>query len=325
MSNNKSLLAKADLALADLTANGGLLQPEQAATFIRNLILAPTMLSQIRRVTMNSPTRRINKIGFGSRIMRKAVQGTALTQNQRSKPTTSQVTIETDEVIAEVRLPYDVLEDNIERATAANNEASNDGPGGLRDTLIALIAEQAASDLEELVLLADVDYTSGDADDQDYLSLMDGYLAYGEDDGTVVDFGSEAIGKKLFKKGAQALPTKYLRNRAAMRHFISVNQELEYRDSLANRGTALGDASVNSATTATPYGMPIVAVNHMPDSEGLFTDPRNLIFGIHRDVSMEFDKNITTREYIIVLTARVGAQVEEAEALVKYSNIGDIE
>jgi hypothetical protein len=234
------------------------------------------------------------------------------------------VTIDTDEVIAEVRLPYDVLEDNIERATAANNEASNDGPGGLRDTIIALIAEQAASDLEELVLLADVNYTSGNADDQDYLSLLDGYLALGEDAGTVLDFGNEAIGKKLFKKGAQVLPTKYLRNKAAMRHFISVNQELEYRDSLANRGTSLGDASVNSATTATPYGMPIVPVNHMPDAEGLFTDPRNLIFGIHRDVSMEFDKSITTREYIIVLTARVGAQVEEAEALVKYSNIGDI-
>ena len=32
--NNQVLLQKADLAIADLTANGGLLEPEQADAFI---------------------------------------------------------------------------------------------------------------------------------------------------------------------------------------------------------------------------------------------------------------------------------------------------
>lgn len=36
---------------------------------------------------------------------------------------------------------------------------------------------------------------------------------------------------------------------------------------------------------------------------------------------MEFDKDITSRVYIIVLTARVAFQVEETLALVKYTNI----
>ncbi|MGZ7259879.1 phage major capsid protein, partial [Streptococcus pyogenes] len=64
---------------------------------------------------MNAPQRKINKIGFGSRILRPATSGVALTQGQRSKPDLSQVLINTDEVIAEVRIPYDVIEDNIER------------------------------------------------------------------------------------------------------------------------------------------------------------------------------------------------------------------
>ena len=59
----------------------------------------------------------------------------------------------------------------------------------------------------------------------------------------------------------------------------------------------------------------------MPESKGLFTDPLNLIFGIQRQVSMEFDKDITSRVYIIVLTCRIDFQIEEAEALVEYENI----
>jgi hypothetical protein len=46
-----------------------------------------------------------------------------------------------------------VLEDNIERASTADNAAPNTGPG-LRQTIIDLIAERAALDLEELNLLS---------------------------------------------------------------------------------------------------------------------------------------------------------------------------
>ena len=56
-----------------------------------------------------------------------------------------------------MRIPYDVMEDNIERATTAQNELPNTGPAGLRQTIIDLIAERAALDMEELGLLS---YTS---------------------------------------------------------------------------------------------------------------------------------------------------------------------
>src|SRR5690348_12152834 len=142
MTANQFLLHKADLVLADLSSNGGLLPPEQSRSFIRKLIKTPTILKQARIVEMLAPQRKINKIGFGSRILRKATSGTALTSQQRSKPTTSQITLTTQEVIAEVRLPYDVVEDNIERASAAGNEPPNTAQiGGLKDTLISMIAE----------------------------------------------------------------------------------------------------------------------------------------------------------------------------------------
>jgi hypothetical protein len=325
MSSNSSLLRKADLAIADLQQNGGELLPEQGAAFIRKLIKSPTLIRVCRVVEMTAPKRKINKIGFGTRILRKAASATALTQSQRSKPTTEQIELDVKEQIAEVRIPYDVMEDNIERATAANNEASNTGPGGLRQTIIDLIAERAALDLEELALMADEDFTDGgNADNQAYLSQLDGWLKRADEDGNVVDAANATISKAIFKAGLKSLPSQYQRNKAALNHFISVNNETEYRDTLADRGTALGDQMTQGTSQPYAYGSPVTPVALMPESKGLYTDPLNLIFGIQRQMSMEFGKDITSRVYIIVLTCRVDFQIEETEAIVEYTNIGTI-
>jgi hypothetical protein len=322
MSSNRALLKKADLVIQDLRNDGGILQPTEGASFIRKLIVQPTILRQARVIEMTSPERRINKIGFGKRILRKATSGVALPAEQRAKPTTEQLTLRTNEQIAEVRLPYDVVEDNIERATAANNEASNTGPGGLRQTIIDMIAERAATDIEEYALHADTNYTNpNDPVDTAFLSQDDGWMKRASTVGNVVDVQGAPISKEVFKKGVKQLPIQYFRNRGAMRHFVSNNQEIEYRDTLANRATALGDTMTTGEQQAWAYGTPVTPVNQMIESEGLFTDPANLVFGIQRQVSMEFDKDITARVYIIVLTCRIGLQIEEGEALVKYENI----
>lgn len=324
MSSNESLLRKADLAIADLTANGGELLPEQGASFIRKLILQPTLIRECRMVEMNASSRKINKIGFATRIMRKATPSVALTQGQRSKPTTEQIELNTKEQIAEVRLPYNVLEDNIERAEAANNEASNTGPGGLRQTLIDLIAERAATDIEELAVLGDTAYTSGDADDQDYMSQFDGWLKRSATDGNVVDVGGASISRGVFKRGMKALPKQYLRNVSAMKHYVSVSNEIEYRDTLANRTGALGDGMATGEMPAYAFASRVSAVHMMPEENGLYTHPKNLILGMQRQVSMEFDKDITARVYIIVVTVRLAVEIEEVEATAYYDNIAEV-
>lgn len=329
MSSNASLLRKADLAIADLQNNGGELSPEQGNAFIRKLIKSPTLIRMCRVVEMLAPQRKINKIGFGSRILRKATSGQDVATSShggalggRASPTTSQIQLNTKEQIAQVNLPYDVLEDNIERATTADNGLPNTGPGGLRQTIIDLIAERAALDLEELFLLADTSYINGgDLDDQDYLSQLDGWLKKGASLGNVADAAGATISKAIFKQGLKSLPPQYQRNKAALNHFVSVNQETEYKDTLANRGTPMGDSFTTGSQNAMAYGSPVTAVAMMPEDKGLFCDPLNLIFGIQRQVSMEFDKDITARVYIIVLTTRVDVQIEEPLALVEYENI----
>jgi hypothetical protein len=316
MSSNSELLQKADIAVSDLQSNGGYLLPEQANAFIRKLLIQPTLLSQARRVLMSSPQRKVNKIQFASRILRPGVSATALSAGDRSKPTTEQIELNTKEVIAEVRLPYDVIEDNIERGNVGAMTDTGGSPtsGGLKDTIMTLIAERVALDLEELAILGDTG--SGDA----FLALQDGYLS--RFTSNVVDAGGAPISRTVLKNGMITMPTQYRRNRAAMRHFLSTEQEIEYRDTINARETPLGDGQYQSVSSVYGAGSPVEGVGLMPGASGLLVNPKNLLFGIQRDVMFETDKIITDRVYVIVVTARVALQVEEELAGVKYINIG---
>lgn len=314
MSTNHSLLAKADLALSDIASTGHL-NPEVANTFIRKLIKSPTLFRQCRVVSMSAPQRKIDKIIFSSRIMKAATSSTALSSGDRSKPSFEQVQLDTAEVIAEVRIPYDVMEDNIERAQAANNEAMNAGPGGLRDTIIALIGERSALDLEELCMLGDTTSTDN------YLALQDGWLKLARTGGNQVNHASATISKTLFKNGKKAMPDQYLRNVASLKHYVSMDQHTEFQDTYANRATVLGDEATQRQMQMWSYGSMVEPVQQMPETVGLYTNPMNLLFGVQRNLSMEFDKDITARVYIIVLTARVAVQIEEDDATVYYYSI----
>ncbi len=315
MSSNEQLMQKADLAVSDLVSDGGLLNPEQANTFIRKLLVAPSIIRQVRRVVMRAPTRKINKIQFASRILRPAVSATALSSGDRSKPTTEQIQLDTNEVIAEINLPYDVIEDNIERGNIGPHVGgSGDMTGGLKDTIMTLIAERAAIDLEELGLLGDT--ASGDP----YLAQDDGWLK--RLTANVVDASNQSISRRILTDGMKGLPSQYRRNRAGLAHFLSTEQEIDYRETIASRETAEGDAQTRSTTPVYGAGAPVSGVGQMPGAQGILCNPLNLLFGIQRDIHVETDKDIRARVYIIVLTARVAFQVEEELAAVKYINLG---
>jgi hypothetical protein len=316
--DNKELLKKADWAVSDLEANGGKLNAEQSNTFIRKMIKAPTLLNQIRTVPMASPERKINKIGFSSRILNAGQSNTPLTEGQRSKPATEQVTLSSKEVVAEVNLPYDVVEDVIEQAALGQYDEGGapSMSGQIKDTIMDLIAERAALDFEELLLLGDS--ASGDP----YLALFDGWLKLANVN--VVNNASTGISNKMFSNGVKALPQQYLRNRNAMRQFVGVDREIDYREVLGNRETALGDSQFAGTAPVFGGGVRVESASLMPTDAGILTYPQNLIAGIQRDMTIETDKDIRGRNYIIVVTMRVACNLEEAEAVTKYTNIGDI-
>ena len=307
------LSQKADLALANLVADGGMLDPEQNMTFIRKMIDAPTMLGAVRSVPMSTPEAKINKIGFGSRILRPASQGSSpfaaddgtndryLLAADRVKPTTEQISMSTKEIIAELHLPYEVFEDNIEGQS-------------LESTILAMIAERAALDLEELLILGDT--ASGDS----YLALHDGILK--RVSSHVVDAGGATISASIFNDMKKAMPTKYRRNLNTMGYFVSMDRESDYRLAVSNRQTGLGDASLTGTNALPVMGIPMYSAALMPNAKGLLVNPKNIIFGVQRNIRIEQDRDIRARTIIIVLTMRVAIQIEEEDAVVKLINLG---
>lgn len=315
--SNRRLIQLADTVVSDF-ASGGQLNAEQANAFIRKLIVQPTILRDVRTVVMGAPQRKVEKIHFASRILRPGVENTALSVGDRAVPTTETVTLTTFEVMAEVRISYDALEDQIERA--AINANNPNGPstvpasGGIKDTIITLMAERAASDLEELLINGDTG--SGDA----YLALVDGLLVQATSN--VFDQSSAAIDRTMFANGLITMPDQYKRDRPNMRNYVSTTREIQYQDHLAGRETALGDARITTTGPVFGHGVPVSPVALMPDTSGLLVNPQNIIWGIQRQISVEVDKDISARNFKMVLTMRCDFKYEEEEAVVKYINVG---
>ena len=304
---------RADLALADLTANGGVLDVEHQNTFFRKVIDEPTLINQVRQQQMNAPQMKIPKIGFGSRVLRPAPNtGTGGAQDdgsntrwlaaaKRARPDFGQVLLETTEYIAEIHLHDDLLEDNIERDAMA-------------DTIMTLLAERVALDLEELLINGDT--ASGD----DYLATVDGMLKLAS--ANVVDADGDPVSINVFNSAKKSMPTRFRRNLNAMRYITSMDVESDYRVQVASRGTALGDSTLLGNNALPVLGIPLQGAALMPQSNALLLDPKNVIFGIQRNVRIERDRDIRARSWIIVMTMRIGFAIEEVQATVKVVDLG---
>lgn len=308
----RDLVAKADLTVQDLVTNGGYLQPEQVQTFLRMVKDEPTILRECRRINMKSHTREVDKIGFTSRLLRPAASATALADNDRGKPTTGKILLETNKMMAEVHIDYETLEDNIER-------------GNLEQVIMQEMAKQVALDLEELILLGDTARASAQTVGSDtipadpYLALQDGVLKQATSNNVSV---TGAFSKQILSQGVKEMPSKYLRNRSLFRWYVSHNNETDYRDQLGNRETALGDSLVEGFRGVYHHGIPIVPVAMMPETNAVLTRPDNICWGVWRDIMVETDKDIRKQIYIIVLSLRAGMVIEDKDAVVVVKGIG---
>lgn len=308
------LIKRADLALADLASNGGLLTPEQGDRFIDFVMDEPTMLPQCRVIRMAAPEVKVNRMGFASRIMRAArtsgseddggANNRYVRAADRAKPTTTQMTLTSKEMIAEVRIPYEALEDNIEGRS-------------MEEHIMRLIASRAALDLEEFALWADT--ASSDA----YLALDNGWLKRAASH--IFDNNSAGVNPAVFSSAMLALPQAYLKYLPQMRAYVSMANTIKYRTNVSARLTGYGDTALTTAMPLVAHGLQIEGAPSLAmdtvGATGLVTFPKNLVFGIRRDITVETDKDIRSREYIIVLTARVGLQIDDTDAVVKLVEI----
>jgi len=303
--DSRNIIEKADIAVSNLVSDGGYLNPEQSNKFIDLIIDEPTILNRIRTVKMNAPKRKIEKIGFQNRILRPAPSsGTALADNLRVKPDLDMLQLDTKEIIAEVWIPYDVLEDNIEHQS-------------MESSIMKHMARRVSLDLEELLINGKIGHST-----DDYLAIVDGLLQMSVN--PIVDATGKGYTSALWKSIISSMPTKYLRNLNAMDYFTSYNTDHEYRDELAKRETGLGDANITGRNPVYGFGVKLTPCALMPNNNVVLTYPQNIIWGIQRDIMIETDKDIRRRVYQIVMTMRIDFKCETPDALVVAENIGAV-
>ena len=307
--SNRSVLEKADLALADLTAAGGLLLPTQAKKFMRLLIKESVLLKQATVVPMSAPKQQISKIRFGSRILRPGQESAALSPGQRSKPDLSKVELDAKLFKAEVRLSDETLEDSIER-------------GALRQTIMTMMAEAISRDMEEIIIRGD------SASTDPFLATLDGVLRQATSN--IVDAAGMPLSREVLSDLLRTMPNEYLRDKRSMKFLTSVDADFSYRDTLSERVTAAGDRFLEGDSPVLHSGVPLLPIPLFPEDLGaandqtavLLCNPKNIHVGIWRQIRVETGRDISEGTLKIVATLRFDVRFAEETATARAINVG---
>lgn len=310
MASNQTYIEKADLSVSNLVNEGGYLVPKQASEFMELLIEESVLLGLVTTVPMTNPTYEISKMGFTGRVLHAAVEGTALSEDKRSRPELGKTQITTREYIAEARIPYGVVEDNIQNGT-------------FQAVFMRYLAKAVARDMEEFAILSDT--TSSDPD----LQLQDGLIK--QQVSLTINAGGVRLHKGVMKQAMQTLPSRYLKSQKNLAFLTGKNAGIDYADSRANRQTPDGDKMLQAQPLAIGEygGYPIIPIPLWPETLGVtqdrtvvsFMDPKNFHVGIQRQVRVETGRDIKRREFIIVATVRFGFKFAHEPATVLVTNV----
>jgi HK97 family phage major capsid protein len=301
---NRSLIEKADLALQDLVTGGGYLQPEQSMKFMRLLVKQSKLLAMTTVRPMKAPKAQVSQVKFGTRVLRPGQENVALTLAQRSKPDFKKVELDAELFKAEVHLTDEVLEDNIEA-------------GDFRQTVMELLTDAIARDMEELVINGDT------ASVDPFLATLDGILK--QSTSNVVDANGAALSKDFLDDLLRVLPSEYRNDKTALRFLCAVDSEQDYRSTLAERATAAGDRFLEESPPVMYSGVPLAPIPLWPETQGpnnnrtsiVLTHPKNIVVGIWRQVKIETDRDISAGHLKIVATLRFDTKYVEEPGTAK--------
>lgn len=283
MENQRILKAAITSANTLRVANaGGLLGPEQADKFIDYLVDSSVLLKRATVYRLTGDSRQLDTIGVNGRVIRKGTEGTD--PGFTVGVGTGRRELTTEEVILPFDITFNFLDDNIEKE-------------GAEDHVARLMAQQFANDTEDLGVNGDS--ASGDA----FIQIKNGWVKILNGDAAVhkYDHNGSTDYKGVVLRGMLAqLSEKWKRNTAGLAYLVAPSVEEEYRLSLADRATALGDRQLTGGDPTTYAGIPILPVPFLAADTHLLTNPKNLAYGIKRAI-------------------RVGRQVQERKRLIEYT------
>lgn len=251
---NEELVQKAVIT-TDALAAAGKLNPAQSETFIDYVVDETVLKNNARTVRFRNESLEIDKIGVGKRLALPKTEAKDVAL--RRGVTTSKIVLTPRELI----VPFEIG-DNFKEINIAGDD--------IEQHIISMMSRQTGNDIEELYINGDKlghavlesELKEGGSSSKyiadSYLALQDGWLNLSRG-AHVVDAAGANIGLSVFGKMMRAMPTKFRRNKAALRWFMSPDMAQLYMEKLATRATALGDSAAGGSGQ-NPFGVPIVEV-----------------------------------------------------------------
>lgn len=311
----KAVISKAQLVVGDLTAGSGILPVEQFRKFMIIAIKKAVLMKRVRIQEMQNPTYDMPKARAMAQVLHGASSGVALTEAQRSKIDLLAPTHLVSKLLrGAVPVPDEVLEDNVERET-------------LNNTIRDLTAEAVSGDFESLLISGDTTSTN------DLLNVTNGILKLITTN--LVPAGGAFLGKSVLRDTTLILPDEFRDEESLMVFLTSHRSAIWYRDQVGNRTGDLGDDALTKGDQdpqrrwANYNGSPILPIPRMPSNLGpgtnesplVYTNPLNFIFGIQRDLRIEFQRDPASGTNIFHVSARVDVAVEHEQKSVLTTGV----
>lgn len=258
MPTNQQIMKNNTIITDNITS--GLLNPEQAQTFIQQTFEATALGGLIRKELRRAKTGEVDKIGIDSRILRKKTENTD--DGYRAKPKFDKVEYAT----TAVRLPWEITEESLRE----NIEGQN-----FESIVTNLMTTQLGIDLEDLYINGNEATPSTD-EDYDFLKINDGWLKQLQTGSHIEDRASKdagAISLDVFYNALEQLPNKY--NDGTLKWLVAPSTRQKWEQYLLNQSISNGGGLSDSVMRA-PGGIEFVSVPRMPADQVLLTNPKNL-------------------------------------------------
>jgi hypothetical protein len=250
-------------------SSGGLTE-EQFNRFFKEVQNESDVLDRTRAVSVTAPSGDIPQLDVKQRSLQAVNEGEAADLQNIQQPSVPYQT-------QKVSLPY-------EFTWEALNETVDDPEKAVAQMFVTLFS----NDLSRLASIGDT--SSSDP----FESTIDGWLTQaqansntqtydhsGDPDGDGTT-SPQPVNKSLFRNMIRALPRRY-RDRDGLVFLASPDAVLEWKDYVAERKTAQGDAMLLSQSEPSAFGIPLLTPLEWPDDVMLLTNRRNLCYVIQGD------------------------------------------
>jgi len=277
---------------------GGLLNPQQRDEFVHHVVDESAFVRNFGRVvTMSAPVEEIDRLHLGERVMHHANESVEPGNDKLVQITSDKLTLSTQEYIIIWNESDRIAEDTIAK-------------DGTNRTIAEMIAAQAGNDLEDFALFSDT--TSADAD----LNKQEGFLRLlqTQSPGSHYVTVSGVFGTSVAHTMIKAMPTKWRNKNLAFA--VSENSLQNYRNTISQRETQLGDTQLASDSFPRLFGRPVIGIPRLSDNLAILTPMNNFVVGVHRDITRESERKPRKRSTEWTITTRIGFGLDNSDATV---------